>query len=156
MKRNILTFIAIAVLINVFTLSLVEANSHTRRDPVSTPATRDAASTPATCDDPSTCAQKPGTASGFDLTIKLKNPLQVETIQEAVRVFMSALVKIAVPFIIVFFIWSGFNFILAQGNPEKIKKAKNMFFNTVIGALLILGAWAITNAIVGTVNSLVN
>ena len=62
--------------------------------------------------------------------------------------------KIALPFIVVFFIWSGLSFILARGNPEGIKKAKNMFLYTIIGTLLILGAWAITNAIIGTVNTI--
>ena len=89
----------------------------------------------------------------FPLMIKLKNPLKVNTIQEAIKLFMDAVVKIAIPFIVVFFIWSGISFILAQGKPEAITKAKNMFWYTVIGTLLILGAWTITDAIVGTINS---
>lgn len=102
-----------------------------------------------------TCAANPSAqAGGFNLNVKINNPLHVETIQDAIKLFMNAIVKIAIPFIVVFFIWSGFNFIMAQGNPEKLKKAKMMFFNTVIGTLLILGAWAITNAIIGTVNSI--
>ena len=92
--------------------------------------------------------------SDVPLAIKLKNPLKVDNIQDAIRLIMNAIIKIAIPFIVVFFIWAGLKFILAQGNPEKLKEAKKMFWYTVIGTLLILGAWAITDAIVGTVNSI--
>ncbi len=92
--------------------------------------------------------------SGFALKIKINNPLKVATIQDAIKLFMNAVLKIALPFIVVFFIWSGLSFVLARGNPEKIKTAKNMFLYTIIGTLLILGAWTITNAIIGTVNSI--
>lgn len=92
--------------------------------------------------------------SGFNLNIKLANPLKVNTIQEAIKLFVNAIVRLAIPVIVIFFLWSGLMFIFARGNPEKIKVAKNMFFYTIIGTLLILGAWTITNALVGTVNSI--
>lgn len=94
--------------------------------------------------------------SGFNLDIKLKNPLEVDTIQEAIKLFVNAVVRLAIPVIVIFFLWSGLMFIFARGNPEKIRQAKNMFFYTIIGTLLILGAWTITNAIIGTVNSITN
>lgn len=97
-----------------------------------------------------------GQASGFLLDVKLQNPLKVSTIGEAIKFFVTTLLKIAIPFIVVFFIWAGLKFILAQGKPDKIKEAKNMFWFTIIGTLLILGAYTITNAIIGTINSVVN
>lgn len=93
-------------------------------------------------------------ATDFDLQVRIKNPLKVDTISGAIALFMNAVLRIALPFIVIFFIWSGVSFVLARGNPEKIKTAKNMFWYTVIGTLLILGAWTITNAIIGTVNSI--
>ncbi|MBY0328725.1 pilin [Patescibacteria group bacterium] len=90
----------------------------------------------------------------FGIGIKFSNPLKVNTIQDAIKLFVNAIVRIAIPIIVVFFLWSGLSFILARGNPEKITKARATFFYTVIGTLLILGAWTITNAIIGTVNSL--
>ncbi len=89
------------------------------------------------------------------LSVRLENPLKVNTVQDAIKYFVNALIRIAIPFIVVFFIWSGLQFILAQGNPDKLGKAKKTFLYTIIGTLLILGAWAITNAIIGTVNTLV-
>lgn len=94
-------------------------------------------------------------SSGFLLDVKLQNPLKVSTIGEAIRFFINTLLKIAIPFIVVFFVWAGLKFILAQGKPDKIKEAKNMFWFTIVGTLLILGAWTITNAIIGTINSVV-
>ncbi len=86
--------------------------------------------------------------------VGLKNPLKVNTITDAVALFMNIILKIALPLIVIFFIWSGLEFVLALGNPEKIKKAKNMFWYTIIGTFLILGAWTITNAIIGTINTI--
>lgn len=95
-------------------------------------------------------------SDAFKLNIKFTNPLKVNTIQDAIKLFVNGIVRIAIPIIVIFFLWSGLSFVLALGNPEKIKKAKDMFFYTVIGTLLILGAWTITNAIIGTVNSITN
>jgi hypothetical protein len=97
-----------------------------------------------------------GASSGFLLSVKLENPLKVGTISDAIKFFMTTIIKIAIPFIVLFFIWSGFKFITARGKPDKITEAKKMFGYTIIGTLLILGAWTITNAIIGTVNSVVN
>jgi hypothetical protein len=109
----------------------------------------------AICEDGSkSCTPPEVCGSGFCLKVKINNPLKVATIQDAIKLFMDAVLKIALPFIVVFFIWSGLSFVLARGNPEKIKTAKNMFLYTIIGTLLILGAWTITNAIIGTVNSI--
>lgn len=97
-----------------------------------------------------------GAQSAFSIGVHLQNPLKVDTIQEAIAYFLKVVIKIAIPFLVVFFIWSGFKFVLAQGNPTKVAEAKKMFWYTVIGMLLILGAWTITNAIIGTVNTIVN
>lgn len=96
----------------------------------------------------------PSGASDFKLQVKINNPLKVDTIEGAIQLFMSMVLRIALPIIVIFFIWSGLSFVLARGNPDGIKKAKNMFWYTIIGTLLILGAWTITNAIIGTVNSI--
>lgn len=98
--------------------------------------------------------QQPGTVP---LNIKLQNPLSgVSTIPDAINKILSVVIRIALPLIIIMFIWAGLTFIFARGKPEEIKKAKNMFLYTIIGTLLILGAWTITNALIGTVNSIIN
>lgn len=130
--------------------------------------TPNTASTTTTSGAGTTAAERPGdfvdaipgktgtnsSGGNFKLDVRINNPLKVDTIQDAMKLFMDAVLRIAIPFIVVFFIWSGLSFVLARGNPKKMETAKNMFLYTIIGTLLILGAWTITNAIIGTVNSI--
>jgi hypothetical protein len=53
-------------------------------------------------------------------------------------------------------IYTGFLFVSAQGNTEKLQKARTAFFYTVIGALIILAAAAIAELIQGTVDQITN
>lgn len=52
------------------------------------------------------------------------------------------------------FIWGGFQFVMAQGNEKKLGEAKRTVGYAVIGTVLILGAYAITDVITGTINQL--
>ena len=52
------------------------------------------------------------------------------------------------------FIWVGFLYIKAQGNPSEITKAHNAFFGVCVGVAVLLGAQLIASIIVGTINSL--
>lgn len=122
-------------------------------DPTGTPAGSPTGTGSATYTPPKN-PNNSGQVSGFNLQVRLDNPLKVNTIAEAVKFFVTTLIKIAIPIIVIFFIWAGFKFVTARGKPEKIKEAKQMFWYTIIGTLLILGAWTITNAIIGTVNSI--
>ena len=86
------------------------------------------------------------------INIAIKNPLGVTTINDAIAKIMGVILKLAIPVIICLFIWTGFQFILAQGNDKKLGEAKSMLGNVIIGSLLILGAWTLATAIVNTVN----
>lgn len=110
------------------------------------------------------CPSNTGTGSGAGaggsgtkgkpIPITINNPLKVDTIQEAIKLFMTAALRIILPLLVLFFIWAGLQFVFARGNPDKLKVAKKTFRYTIVGTLLILGAWVITNAIIGTVNSI--
>lgn len=93
-----------------------------------------------------------GAAPSQAISVKIDNPLGVKTINEAIAKIMNVIVKLAIPVIICFFIWTGFQFILAQGDSKKLGEAKGMLGNVIIGSILILGAWTIATAIVNTVN----
>lgn len=48
---------------------------------------------------------------------------------------------------VIFFLlilYAGFNWMMAQGQEEKIEKAKGTIFSAVLGLIVILGAYAIT------------
>lgn len=52
--------------------------------------------------------------------------------------------------IVIMIIYSGFLFVTARGNSEKIEDARRTFLYVVIGAAILLGAWMIAEAISGT------
>ncbi len=68
---------------------------------------------------------------------------------------LKVLVIVALPIITLFFVYSGFLFIKAQGNDGELTTAKKNFVYVVLGSLLILGAWVIATLIGGTVSQLV-
>ncbi len=53
-----------------------------------------------------------------------------------------------------FIIYVGFSFITAQGNKDKLSKAKDAMWYTLLGAAVILGAFVISKAIGGTVEQI--
>lgn len=78
----------------------------------------------------------------------LQNPLSgVNTISDLFYKIVSFAVSLSYVVIAAFLILSGFKFIKAQGNEEELKKAKNTFYYTIIGAALIIGAQVITSII---------
>ncbi len=87
----------------------------------------------------------------------LDNPLSgnIKTLPQFLAFSLKALVKIALPIISVFIVYSGFLFVTAQGNSEKISTARYNFLYVIIGSVLILGAWILANIIGGTVTQLV-
>lgn len=86
---------------------------------------------------------------------KLKNPLAgVDTIPQFIAKIIEIVVKIATPILVLFFIYTGFLFIKAQGSEEGLKHAKDTLLYGVIGAAIILGAWVLAEAIQGTIEQL--
>ncbi|OHA58538.1 MAG: hypothetical protein A2571_02060 [Candidatus Vogelbacteria bacterium RIFOXYD1_FULL_44_32] len=87
-------------------------------------------------------------------SIVIENPLSVSTIQEFVVKVLDIVVTISMPFLVVMFIYSGFLFVWARGNETELKRAKEIFFYTVIGAALVLGAFVLAKAIQATIDQL--
>ena len=53
--------------------------------------------------------------------------------------------------VVVMIIYSGFLFVTAQGNENKLTDAKKAITHAIIGALILLGSWVIANSIKGTI-----
>jgi hypothetical protein len=51
-------------------------------------------------------------------------------------------------------VFVGYKFVAAQGEPGELSKAKTMLMWTLIGALVLLGAKAISSGLLATVQSL--
>ena len=84
---------------------------------------------------------------------KVKNPLgsKFENLNSFVKTLLEGLIKILIPVIALAIIYAGLLFVTARGNTEKITTAKNALLYGVIGAGLVLGAWALAQLISETV-----
>lgn len=87
-------------------------------------------------------------------SFQLQNPLNVGSIEELLRLILDIVVIFATPIVVFFVIYSGFLFVTAQGNEERLKKAKTAFLWTIIGGLIVLGASTILTVIIGTIRSI--
>lgn len=56
--------------------------------------------------------------------------------------------------VILMMVFVGYKFVVAQGNPGELEKAKQALLWTVVGALILLGAKAIALGIQATVQAL--
>jgi hypothetical protein len=54
---------------------------------------------------------------------------------------------------LVLMVYAGFLWMTAQGNEEKIKKAKNQITGAVIGLIIATGAYAITGYIIDSISN---
>ena len=85
---------------------------------------------------------------------KLPNPIKSDTIDELLIAILDIIVRIGTPIIVLAFIYSGFKFVEARGNPSKLEIAKRALTYTAIGAAVLLGASALGTLIGSTVNLL--
>lgn len=84
----------------------------------------------------------------FASALTLENPLgSIDSFAAFGAAILRAVVIVAIPLTVLFFIWGGLLFVTAQGNPQQIEKAKKAFFWTFIGGMVIVAAWAAAIAI---------
>ena len=106
-------------------------------------------------------AQQPSTgnegapSTGND-SISIVNPIGPDNIQDLLATILSAIVQIAIPFLVLAIMYVGFLFVVARGNPEKLAQARQALFYTLLGALIILGAQTLSVILSGTINQLTN
>jgi hypothetical protein len=84
----------------------------------------------------------------------LQNPLGFSDIPGFLNAILGLVIKIGGVVIVLMLVYIGFLFVTAQGREEKIKEAREALFWTVIGALVLLGAQAISTGIQATVSAL--
>ena len=89
------------------------------------------------------------------LQFNIDNPLRVNNFWDLLLLIIDIALKIGIPIAVGFFIWAGFQYIFAGGNDAKIKIATKNLKNVVLGTVLFLGAWTITQVIVKTIQSVV-
>ena len=101
-----------------------------------------------------------GDFGGSNSKATLVNPLDTSgsgssmTFTSLLSLILKIVTEIGSIVVVFFIIYAGFMFVTAQGNEEKLTKAKNSLMWTLIGAAILLGANAIALAVQGTVTSL--
>ena len=85
-------------------------------------------------------------------SVGIDNPLKgINSIQSFVEVVLNNIVlPIGSVVVVLFIIYTGFLFVTARGNPEKIESAKRTLLWVVIGTAILLGSVVISAAITGT------
>ena len=87
-------------------------------------------------------------------TSTLINPFSGATsIPDLLYSIVNVVMVFAIPVIVFFVIFAGFTYVTAQGNPEKIRLASRSLMYALIGAVIIVGAAAITAIVQSTVNA---
>ncbi len=87
---------------------------------------------------------------------ELCNPIRFNNIFDLFKEVLRIAAEIGTVFVVVGFVYSGFLFVKAQGNQEELSKAKRSLTYTVIGAAIVLGAWAFSVAISETIKGITN
>ena len=98
-----------------------------------------------------------GSNTGTGIISKVENPLgegNLETIPDFIKAIITIILTVGVPVVALAIIYTGFLFVAAQGNSEKITKAKKALVYTLIGAAILLGAFIVAEAIVKTVKDI--
>lgn len=95
------------------------------------------------------------TNTGVKINTGIVNPIGgVEDIPQFIETILNFVLIVGVPIVALAIIYSGFLFVTAQGNSEKLTKAKKALLYTLIGAALLLGSYVIASAIGKTVDEI--
>jgi hypothetical protein len=92
--------------------------------------------------------------SGGATSYQVQNPLAASSFCGLIQNLLQAALAIGIPIAVLFLVYAGFKFVLAQGNPEKLREARSNFLWTIIGIGIFLGAWLLADLVVNTVNAL--
>lgn len=93
---------------------------------------------------------------GTNIKTTINNPLgdKITDIPSFIEAIINIVLVVGIPIVVLAIIYTGFLFVQAQGNSEKLTKAKNALMYTLIGGALLLGAFVIANAIGKTVEDI--
>jgi len=80
----------------------------------------------------------------------LQNPLAVDSVSGLIQKFVEIFSYFVIILAVLAFIWVGFQFVLAQGKPDRLKELKTWLAYIVIGVAIVIGAQIMINIIINT------
>jgi lysylphosphatidylglycerol synthetase-like protein (DUF2156 family) len=81
----------------------------------------------------------------------IDNPLGSDDVNVLLGKIMKLVATVGGIVVVFFIIYSGYKFVTARGNEAEVSKAKDIFYATIIGAAILLGAGIIAQIVVNTV-----
>lgn len=98
---------------------------------------------------------QPGGGNTSPTSVTLMNPLQGGgTLEGFLNDILSFVIRIGAIVVVLMLVLVGYKFVAARGSPKEIEDARRMLLYTIIGALILLGAQAISLGIQATVQAL--
>lgn len=89
------------------------------------------------------------------VSAQLKNPLNnIDSFGELITAVLDIVIMIGFPVAVLAIMYSGFLFVTAQGNSEKLESAKAALLWTIIGTAVLLGASVLSTGVSSTIESL--
>lgn len=98
--------------------------------------------------------ETPGAGGSSGGVTTLKNPISANNLNEFLAKLIDIALYLAVPVLVLAFIWVGFQFVIAQGNATKIAKAKSNLWYTLLGAAIVIGIKVIQTIVTGTIDTI--
>lgn len=95
----------------------------------------------------------PGPGEGGGVS-GLKNPLKAKTVSQLLVIILEVARDLGFIVAIFFIVYSGFLFVTARGNDQKLERAKKAFLWAIVGTAVLLGAQVFATIIQSTVNEI--
>jgi hypothetical protein len=86
--------------------------------------------------------------------VSFPNPIKATDLRQLVKDILDVVVEFGAIVVVFFMVYAGFLFVKAQGDPGGLKKAKDTFFWTVVGGMIVLGAHVLSRVIKNTVDQI--
>ena len=93
------------------------------------------------------------TTSNPSQTFTLSNPLKVDSVAGLIQSFVDIFSYLVILGAVLAIIWVGLQFILAQGNPERLNELKKWLLGIIIGVAVVIGARIIVDIVINTLES---
>jgi len=97
------------------------------------------------------CEENSGSGEGISYCIESYLPF--DSAEQLIVAILRIFITIATPIIVLFIIFAGFKYVTAQGNAQQVQEATRALTYAIIGAVLIIGAVAISEIIANTVGA---
>lgn len=103
-------------------------------------------------------AQQGNTPGSTNINVNIPNPTNAgnDLMSILVALLNNVVMPIAAVAVVVWIIWAGFGYLMAQGKPNEIAKANQRLMWSLIGGGILLGAVGISEVVQNTIESLLN